>query len=73
VYSDQTIYPATSLKGRTVAGSDSSRGGELGVLVVALERVIGGVKVGAKVERLEGPAVGAEGGELGVAGPGESR
>ena len=40
---------------------------------MALERVIGGVKVGAKVERLEGPAVGAEGGELGVAGPGESR
>ena len=40
---------------------------------MALERVIGGVKVGAKVECLGGPAVGAGGGELGVAGSGESR
>ena len=37
----------------------------LGDLTVALERVIGGLKVGAKVERLEGPAVGTEGGVLG--------
>ena len=28
---------------------------------MALERVIGGVKVGTKVECLEGPAVGTEG------------
>ena len=33
---------------------------------MALERVIGGLKVGAKVERLEGPAVGTEGGVLGM-------
>ena len=40
MYSDRldiASTPETSLKGRTVAGSDSSRGGELGVLVVALE------------------------------------
>ena len=56
MYSDRldiASTPATSLKGRTVAGSDSSRGGELGVLVVALERVIGGVKVGANTGRWE--------------------
>lgn len=35
--------------------------------------MIGGVKVGAKVEHLVGPVDGVEGGELGVAGPGESQ
>ena len=40
MYSDRlniASTPATSLKRRTVAGLDSFRGGELGVLVVALE------------------------------------
>lgn len=35
--------------------------------------MIGGVKVGAKVEHLVGPVDGVGGGELGVAGPGESQ
>ena len=35
--------------------------------------MIGGVKVGAKVEHLVGPVDGVEGGEMGVAGPRESR
>ena len=35
--------------------------------------MIGGVKVGAKVEHWVGPVDSVEGGELGVAGPGESR
>ena len=35
--------------------------------------MIGGVKVGAKVEHLVGPVDGVEGGEMGLAGPRESR
>ena len=76
MYSDRlniASTPATSLKRRTVAGLDSFRGGELGVLVVALERVIGGLKVGAKVERLEGPVAGTEERKLKVAGSGVSQ
>ena len=46
---------------------------DLGVcLAVALEQVIGWVKVGANVEHLEGPASGTEEGELEVAGSGVS-
>ena len=40
---------------------------------MALERVIGGVKVGANVERLEGPVAGTEERKLEVAGSGVSQ
>jgi hypothetical protein len=44
------------------------KGGKLGGLTVALERVIGKVMVGGKVECLEGPAAGTEEGELEAVG-----
>ena len=51
-------------------GQVSLEGVGLGGL--ALEQVIGWVKVGANVEHLEGPASGTEEGELEVAGSGVS-
>jgi hypothetical protein len=53
MYSDNTTTPATFLRGRTDAGSGVLGGEGLVGLAVALEHVIGGIKVGAKAGRLE--------------------
>lgn len=45
--------PATFLKGRINAGSGVPAGEELGGLTVALEQVMGGLKVSANAGRLE--------------------